>query len=137
MDILLHGDNVNTTRNTPQSTLSPAEQGPEVQNNPSSSSTSSLSKIEKTTRSEVHNDILPEVLRPDGWKKVYDKDSKLTYQALYFAKIERRPGEDENAHHRRVGTIRETIREKVTTLQQESGVNFKINSLLSKPFLYI
>ena len=132
-------DNVNTTGNTPQSTSPPVEHGPEVQNNPSSSSSSSSSSISQRTqfaRKQVHEVILPEVLRPDGWKKVYDKDSKLTYQALYFGIIERQPGEDENAHNQRVGRIRETIREKVITLQRQHGVEFKINSLLSKPILY-
>ena len=132
-------DNVNTTGNTPQSTSPPVEHGPEAQNNPSSSSSSSLSSISRRTQSarkHVHEVILPDVLRPHGWKKVYDKDSKLTYQALYFGIIQRQPGEDENAHNRRVGRVRESIREKVITLQEQYGVEFKINSLLSKPILY-
>ena len=130
------GDNVNTTRNTPQSTSSPVEHSPEVQNNPPLSSTLSPSQLEKATRNDVHKYILPEVLSPDGWKKVYDKDSKLTYQALYFGIIKRQLGEDENAHNHRVGTIREKIREKVDDLQQKRNLSFKINSLLSKPILY-
>ena len=127
-------DNVNTTGNTPQSTSPPVGHGPEAQKNPSSSSKSRTPS--DAAREHVHQVILPEVLRPDGWKKVYDKDSKLTYQALYFGIIQRTPGEDENTHNRRVGRIRETIREKVITLQQQRGVEFKINSLLTKPILY-
>ena len=130
-------DNVNTTGNTPQSTTStPVEHGPEAQNNPSSTPSSSLKSRAQFARKRVHEVILPEVLRPDRWKKVYDKDSKLTYQALYFGVIPRQPGEDENAHNRRVGRVRESIREKVITLQEQYGVEFKINSLLSKPILY-
>ena len=127
-------DNVNTTGNTPQSTSPPVVHGPEAQKNPSSSS--KLRTLSDSARGHVHQVILPEVLRPDGWKKVYDKDSKLTYQALYFGIIQRKPGEDENTHNRWVGRIRETIRQKVITLQQQRGVEFKNNSLLTKPILY-
>ena len=128
------GDNVNTTGNTPQSTSPPVEHGPEAQNNPTLISSSSSKLQTQFVRKQVHEVILPEVLR--GWKKVYDKDSKLTYQALYFGVIERQTDEDESTHNRRVGRIRETIREKVIALQQENNVEFKINSLLSKPILY-
>ena len=127
-------DNVNITGNTPQSTSPPVEHGPEAQNNPNSISSSSSKSRTQFVRKQVHEVILPEVLH--GWKKVYEKDSKLTYQALYFGVIVRQPDEDESTHNRRVGRIRETIREKVIALQQQNNVEFKINSLLSKPILY-
>ena len=96
----------------------------------------SRKKARKVAMNEVHQRILPDILYPVGWKKVYDKDQKSTYRALYFSNIKREPDEDEITHNRRVGEIRERIREEVKLLQEELNVNFKINSLLSKPILY-
>ena len=96
----------------------------------------SRKKARKVAMNEVHQRILPDILYPVGWKKVYDKDQKSTYRALYFSTSARRPNEDEITHNRRVGEIREKIHEAVKRLQEKYGVNFKINSLLSKPILY-
>ena len=85
---------------------------------------------------EVHHTILPDVLRKDGWKKVYDKDGMATYRALYFNKSEKQENESDVEHNRRVGQVRSKIREKVVELQESCGVNFKINTLLSKAILY-
>ena len=96
----------------------------------------SIKKARKAAMNEVHQKTLPEVLRHENWEKVYDKDLKSTYRALYFSTSVRRPNEDEITHNRQVGEIREKIREAVKRLQEKYGVNFKINSLLSKPILY-
>ena len=96
----------------------------------------SIKKARKAAMNEVHQKTLPEVLRHEKWEKVYDKDLKSTYRALYFSTIERQPNEDEITHNRRVGEIRGKIHEAVKLLQEKYGVNFKINSLLSKPILY-
>jgi len=94
-------------------------------------------KIRQEAMIYVHNTILPLILEPEGWKKVVDKDTKLTYRALYFNIIKKHPGEDVQATYiPRVGMIRHKIAKKVQELKDERQVNFKINSLLSKPFLY-
>ena len=98
--------------------------------------TSQLKKRRKAAINEVRNTTLPDVLRIDGWKKVYDKDRKSTYPALYFKKIERQPSETEIRHNQRVGEIRVRIREKVEDVQERHGVRFKINTLLSRAILY-
>ena len=92
----------------------------------------------KKAMQEVHKTILPSLLGqgPDEWWKVFDKDTKLTYRALYFSVIKKRPGEKKNAFIQRVGKIRHDIAEEVHKLKETHQVNFKINSLLSKPFLY-
>ena len=94
------------------------------------------SKQREVAMEKVHKNILPTVLKPLGWKKVYDKDLKITYRALYFNVIEKQPNEDDISHIRRVGRIRERICEEADRLKKQYGVNFKINSLLSKPLLY-
>ena len=91
-------------------------------------------KARKAAMKEVHRDILPKVLC--GWKKVYDSDFKITYRALYFNTIKKDPQESENAHIQRVNEIREKICDEAKDLMTKRGVNFKIDSLLSKPFLY-
>ena len=93
-------------------------------------------KARKEAMKEVHNKILPELLYPDGWQKVHDKDLKISYRALYFNMIEKKQNEDDATHIQRVAQYREMIREKVDTLKKDRGVNFKINSLLSRPLLY-
>jgi len=108
---------------------------------PSAASLLSRSLKEDKIRQEamiyVHNTILPLILEPEGWKKVVDKDTKLTYRALYFNIIKKHSGEDVQASYiPRVGMIRHKISKKVQELKDERRVNFKINSLLSKPFLY-
>ena len=97
----------------------------------------SKKKARKMAMNEVHCKILPQLLyRDHRWKKVYDKDLKSTYRALYFNIMERKPNEDEITHYRRVGEIRERICEAVKLVREQHNVNFKINSLLSKPILY-
>ena len=103
---------------------------------PSSDPPLSGSKKREVAMGKVHKDILPAVLKPLGWKKVYDKDLKITYRALYFNVIEKQPNEDDISHIRRVGEIRERIRQEADKLKTQDGVNFKINSLLSRPLLY-
>jgi len=107
---------------------------------PSQSSSMSLAlskdKTRKDTMKKVHEEILPTLLGPDEWKKVFDKDTKLTYRALYFNTIEKYPNEDESIFIQRVGQIRHKIAKEAKKLMKENNVNFKINSLLSKPFLY-
>ena len=85
---------------------------------------------------KVHKVVLPKVLSIDGWEKVYDKDMKLTYRALYFNIIKKQQGEDDNTYIQRVGKIRQMVAEEADKVKKEYDVNFKINSLLSKPFLY-
>ena len=85
---------------------------------------------------DVHKKVLPSLLDPDKWEKVFDKDTKLTYRALYFNIIKKYPGEEERPFIQRVGKIRHKIAEEVQKFMVKHRVNFKINSLLSKPFLY-
>ena len=96
----------------------------------------STEKARKQAMSKVHNTILPGLLCPHGWQKVHDKDQKINYRALYFNTIEKKQNEDDIAHIQRVAQYREMIREKVDTFKKERGVNFKIDSLLSRPLLY-
>ena len=67
---------------------------------------------------------------------MHDKDMKITYRALYFNTIEKKRNEDDTTHIQRVAKYREIIRKKVEELKSDQGVNFKINSLLSRPLLY-
>ena len=84
----------------------------------------------------VHNTILPLVLEPKGWKKVVDKDTTVTYRALYFNIIKRySDDEDVCTFTKRVG-ICHKIAEDVQKKMDKHQVNFKINSLQSKSFLY-
>ena len=97
-------------------------------------------KARKKIMKKVHTDILPKVLCPHGshlgWKKVCDKDMKPTYRALYFKIIPKDKDEDNILYIQRVNKIRSTLLEEVDKLRTKHDVNFKINSLLSKPFLY-
>lgn len=93
-------------------------------------------KLMNKARREFHSDILPRILGPEGWKKVYDKDGKGTYRALYFNIIPKRRDEDGISYIKRVNRIRSTLFEEGDKLRTKYDVNFKINSLLSKPFLY-
>ena len=85
---------------------------------------------------KVHKDILPQILCPDGWKKVCDKDRKSTYRALYFNIIPKDKDEDDSWYIQRVSKIRNTLSKEIDKLRVQYDVNFKIHSLLSKPFLY-
>ena len=96
----------------------------------------SKDKARQDAMNHVHKFILPLLLGQDRWKKVYDKDIKLTYRALYFNIIEQNRDEDELTFVQRVGQIRHKIADEAKKLKEERRVNFKINSLLSKPFLY-
>ena len=70
-----HQSGANITSSTPQ---------------PSAASQSlTQDKPRQKTMSYVHNTILPLVLEPKGWKKVVDKDTTVTYRALYFNIIKR------------------------------------------------
>ena len=121
MDLETAGHHVVTTTNTSQRILTEED----------------IKKRRRSAMDEVHHTILPEVLRRDGWKKVYDKDETPTYRALYFNKIERKQNEEEVEHNRRVGEVRVRIREKVKELlASKPDVNFKTNTLLSRAILY-
>jgi len=96
----------------------------------------SRDKAKKEAMTHVHKVILPSLLGPEGWKKVLDKDTKLTYRALYFNIIRQCSDEEELAYIQRVGQIRHKIAGEAKKVMEEHRVNFKINSLLSKPFLY-
>ena len=93
-------------------------------------------KAREKAMSKIHKVTVPTVLNEDGWMKVYDKDMKLTYRALYFNIIQKYRDEDDNAYIQRVNKIRTTLEEEAKKVKKEYDVNFKINSLLSKPFVY-
>ena len=124
-DDQMEDDNVSTTDNISQPI-------------PPLDNTSSLSKDKARSEAmnKVHKVVVPKVLSTDGWRKVYDKDMKLTYRALYFNIITKHQGEDDNTYIQRVSKIRQTLAEEAHKVTKEYDVNFKINSLLSKPFLY-
>ena len=127
-DNQMEGDDyMDSTESASQSVTSPSQ---------NTLSLSGSKKDREGTMEKVHTHILPSLLKPLGWKKVYDKDLKITYRALYFNTIEKQPNEDDISHIRRVNKIRERIREEADKLKEKHGVNFKINSLLSKPILY-
>ena len=85
----------------------------------------------------VHDEVLPLTLGRTGWKKVVDKDGRASYRALYFNIIPQDIDENDKDYIKRVAKIKETITEKVKReKQQYNNPNFKINCLLSKPFLY-
>ena len=117
------------------SQLLPVQGNPVAQNSPVLPSTP-IKKPRKDAMNDVHQKILPQLLCPYGWKKVYDTDLKITYRALYFNTIEKQPNEDDITHIQRVGEYRKMISDKVEELKKERGVNFRINSLLSRPLLY-
>ena len=93
-------------------------------------------KAREKAMCKIHKVTVPTVLSGDGWMKVYDKDMKLTYRALYFNIIQKHQDEDDNAYIQRVNKIRTTLAEEAKKVKKEYDVNFKINSLLSKPFVY-
>ena len=121
-------DHMDSTESTSQSMTSPSAQN--------TLSLLGSKKDREGAMEKVHTHILPSLLKPLGWKKVYDKDLKITYRALYFNTIEKKLNENNTSHIQRVGKIRERIREEADKLKMKHGVNFKINSLLSKPILY-
>ena len=84
---------------------------------------------------QFHKNILPGVLCSHGWKKVYDKDTKIVYRALFFNVTEKLPNEDNISHIWRVSKVREVIHEEANKLKQQYGVNFAVNSLMSKPIV--
>ena len=84
----------------------------------------------------VHRHVRKEVLYPNGWKKVCDKDRTMTYRALYFNIIKMHSDEDPKAYILRVNKVREKICKEADKIKEERRVNFKTNILLSKPFLY-
>ena len=101
----------------------PVEEDPVAQNPPSTSKSAREKVIE-----DVHGKILPKLLcNVHGWQKVYDKDMKITYRALYF-KIE--------DNIQKAAKYRDIIHEEVDKFKKERGVNFKVNSLLSRPLRY-
>ena len=82
----------------------------------------------------VHDDVLPLVL---GWRKVVDKDGRTSYRALYFNIIPQDIDENDKDYIKQVAQAKETMTEKVKRVKQQyNNPNFKINCLLSKPFLY-
>ena len=85
---------------------------------------------------KVHKIVVPNVLSTGGWRKVHDKDMRLTYRALYFNTITKHQNEDDNDYIQRVGKIRKTLADEAHKVKEEYHVNFRMNSLLSKPFLY-
>ena len=151
-DEQMEDDNADTTENISQPPSSPLGEDNTVnsnnpppslplpeddQNNPPSSSSSlSKDKPRNEAMNKVHKVVLPKILGPDGWKKVHDKDMKLTYKALYFNRIKKYQSEDDTTYVQRVAAIRKKIADEADKLKEEHHANFKINSLLSKPFLY-
>ena len=111
--------------------ISPPD-GDMVQNSPSLSK----DKARSEAMNKVHKVVLPKVLSTDGWRKVYDKDMKLTYRALYFNIIRKHQNENDNTYIQRVSKIIKTLKGEADQVMKEHNVNFKFNSLLSKPFLY-
>ena len=111
--------------------ISPPD-GDMVQNSPSLSK----DKARSEAMNKVHKVVLPKVLSTDGWGKVYDKDMKLTYRALYFNIIRKHHNENDNTYIQRVSKIIKTLKGEADQVMKEYDVNFKFNSLLSKPFLY-
>lgn len=124
----------NTLESNSQPVLPPVQDNSVTQNSPPLPS-SSLSNRE-AAMNKVHEKVLPKVLHPDGWRKVHDKDMKITYRALYFNIIRKQPDEDDKSHVLRVAKIRTKICHEVDKIKTQHGVNFRINSLLSKPILY-
>ena len=123
-----------TTENITQQTQSLDGENAVAEDNPSPPL--AKDKARQEAMSKVHNIILPKVLSEGKWMKVYDKDKTLTYRALYFNIIPKHQNEDDNAYIQRVGKIRTTLAEEASKVKKEYDVNFKINSLLSKPFVY-
>ena len=81
--------------------------------------------------------IQRKVLSRHGWKKVYDKDETVTYRALYFNNtIKKSANDDEITYILHVAEVRDELANEVAKIREKYGVNFKINSLLSKPLLY-
>ena len=130
------GSDVEPMDTSQQMPPSPVQENPVAQNSPVLPSTPPAKKTRQNAMGDVHLKILPELLYPHGWKKVYDKDLKITYRALYFNTIEKLQNEDDITHIQRVGKYRDMIHDKVEELKKERGANFKINSLLSRPLLY-
>ena len=96
-------------------------------------------KIREKMMDKVHKEILPKVLAPLGWRKVCDKDMTSTYRALYFNIIPKDEDEDDDKYIRRVSQVRSMLADEADKLKKTESkfkVNFKINSLLSKPFRY-
>ena len=127
-------DKVDTTENVAQQTPFLGGDNAVVVDNPPPPL--SKDKARSEVMNKVHKVVLPKVLTEDGWKKVYDKDMKLTYRALYFNCIPKDLDEDDDAYIRRVGKVRKTLAEEVDKVKEDYNVDFKINSLLSKPFIY-
>ena len=127
-------DKVDTTENIAQQTPLLGGDNAVVVDNPPPPL--SKDKARSEAMNKVHKVVLPKVLTEDGWMKVYDKDMKLTYRALYFNCIPKDLDEDDNAYIRRVGKVRKTLAEEVDKVKEDYNVDFKINSLLSKPFIY-
>ena len=101
----------------------PVEEDSVAQNPPSTSKSAREKAIE-----DVQGKILPKLLcNVHGWQKVCDKDMKTTYRALYF-KIE--------DNIQKAAKYRDIIRDEVDKFKKERGVNFKVNSLLSRPLRY-
>ena len=127
-------DEVDYTGNVTQQTQSLDGDNLVVEDNPSPAL--SKDKARKEAMNTVHKVVLPKVLSKDGWMKVHDKDMKLTYRALYFNIIQKHQDEDDIVYIKRVGNIRTTLAEEADKVKKQYDVNFKINSLLSKPFVY-
>lgn len=87
---------------------------------------------------KAHKNIRQKVLKPDGWRKVCDNDGKATYRSLYFNTFEKLQDEDDDSQTRRVAQVRKRIESEANEvmLNAGDGVEFKINSLLSRPLRY-
>ena len=130
-------DNVEVLNTRSQPTL---QENPVAQDSPGPALPSQSEKEKKDRKRAmkiVHGKILPDLLCPDGWKKVHDKDMKITYRSLYFKTIEKQSDKEDNTTHiQRVAKCREKIRKEVEKFKEQKNVNFKIDSLLSRPLLY-
>ena len=72
-------------------TESVADNNPGVQNDQKA-----IDNARSKAMKRVHDTIQTEVLYPQKWKKVCDKDWKPTYRALYFKTIEKEQNEKES-----------------------------------------
>ena len=127
-------DKVDTAENVAQQTPLLGKDNVDSENYPSPPL--SKDKVRNKAMEIVHQVVIPKVLSSDEWMKVYDKDMKLTYRALYFTCVPKHLDEDDDAYIRRVGKVRKSLAEEVDKVKKEYNVDFKINSLLSKPFIY-
>ena len=101
-----------------------------VQNDQVTSDAEGTSDARRKAMRKIHDTTLPGLLNPKGWRKVYDKDMKPTYRALYFNTIKKEYSENDNceedeiSHIQRVNKIRKEVQEKAKEVMKEYKVEF-------------